>query len=77
LIHDEGWQTRGEHPSLDAWIERIAWVSLESIEPDEVEDLGERGAEYMDHLRWALEIQPDALQDETREALVAAGVLEG
>ena len=75
VVHDEGWVTRGEHASLDALMERIAWVSLESIEPDEVEELLARpGARRA--LDWALGIASDALHDETRDALREAGVIE-
>ncbi|MFO0709006.1 MAG: hypothetical protein U0353_04165 [Sandaracinus sp.] len=76
VIHDEGWVSRGQHASLDAWIERAMWVSLESIEADEVDELAERGADFLRTLRWAHAQQPEALQDETREALEAAGLID-
>lgn len=73
--HDEGWRTRGEWPDLDRMIADLVWRSLESIEPDEVPELSEQGEEQLRALRFALEIQPDALQDETRDALREAGLL--
>jgi hypothetical protein len=69
VIHDEDWVTSRSWSSVDEMIEDQFRRELEQLEPDEWP------AESVPTLRFAVELVPSALQEETRQAFIESGYL--